>query len=180
MTESAKSERETERTYDLRLASGRGAAWGRAVHRALEACGRGRSGEALERFIRAVVMDERLDEGGADVDELVSELATLVERIRDSEAWRDLLRAERRAFELPVVRVAPDGDGTVVTEGVIDAAALVDGEWRIYDWKTDDVPDETWTERLRSYERQVAAYADMLRELAGRPARGEVRRVARK
>jgi ATP-dependent exoDNAse (exonuclease V) beta subunit len=60
-------------------------------------------------------------------------------------------------------------DGTVA-EGVLDLAFQDGSGWVIVDYKTED-EDPAGTERFR---RQVALYAQVLREATGRPARGVV------
>jgi ATP-dependent exoDNAse (exonuclease V) beta subunit len=65
----------------------------------------------------------------------------------------------------------------VVTQGIADAAALVDGAWLVLDWKTDHADDATWARREEEYRRQVDAYARMIAARAGVPARGEIIRV---
>jgi ATP-dependent helicase/nuclease subunit A len=176
VTESAKAEREEARAYDLPLrAASPGAAWGRAVHRALEALGRGRGGRSLRAFLHAVARDEGLEDGAA------AELERTVERVRASGAWRRLTGAGACAVELPVMRWTDGagGEGGLLLEGVVDAASLGSGGWTVVDWKTDGVDDEGWRARAAQYARQVEAYAEILSALSGRPASGAVERVRR-
>ncbi|HEU4700518.1 MAG TPA: UvrD-helicase domain-containing protein [Gemmatimonadales bacterium] len=153
-----------------------GAAWGRAVHRVLEAVGRGRAGASLEAFARAVALDERLADA-ADETGAVPRLLRVVERLRSSDAWARVAAADAAHFELAVMR-AVECDGRVqVLEGVADAVVRTGDEWRVLDWKTDDVPDDVWAERRRTYEAQVARYAEIVAALTGVGATGEIVRV---
>src|SRR6185312_4524418 len=171
VTESARDERETARVYDLRRASGRGVAWGRAVHRCIEAAGRGRTGAALSAFAAAVVADEELD------DECAAELCTLISELQQSDVWKRLTRDGSARFELPVMRVAEGGSALVLTEGVIDAAALTDGEWLVVDWKTDAASGDEWAARKSRYDKQVGAYEAILTALSQHGATGAIHRI---
>jgi ATP-dependent helicase/nuclease subunit A len=170
VTESVKEQRELSRTYDLPKAASPGAAWGRAVHRALEAAGRGRSGESLDVFLAAVAREEELDA------ERAAALKTLVAEVTASERWTRLMSGAP-AFELPIMRRTTDGEGELLTEGVIDAASRGAEGWTVLDWKTDNVADEVWAKRVGQYEAQVGAYSSMLTALTGVAARGEIVRT---
>ncbi|HEY8309814.1 MAG TPA: hypothetical protein VIG47_04625, partial [Gemmatimonadaceae bacterium] len=175
VTESVGEERESIRAFDLPIDGNGGIyggiAWGRAIHKCIEAVGRGRDGKSLTAFIAAVVADEGLR------PEQCSEVARLLGELRKSECWTSLMAAGAPCFELPVMSVSRDGDRTVVSEGVIDAATLHDGGWFVADWKTDGVDEATWTHRAEKYRKQVAAYEQMLTALSGRPSRSELHRV---
>jgi ATP-dependent exoDNAse (exonuclease V) beta subunit len=170
VTESAKEQRDVAREYDVPLKRGLGPAWGRAVHRALEAAGRGRDGEMLEVLLRAIAADEGLDQDRA------AALGSLVAQARGSDAWKRLLGGEA-VFELPVMQVRREGDVELVTEGVMDAAVHSAEGWTVFDWKTDDVGDGEWEKRRSGYERQVGRYAEILAALGGGGAKGEIVRT---
>jgi ATP-dependent helicase/nuclease subunit A len=159
--------------YVLRESGGGdGPAWGRAVHRVIEAYYRGRRDAHLVKFARAVAKDERLpDTQASDLEQFAGAVdATLSATVP----------ADTRVMpELTVMRHAAVGESRVITEGVIDAAALRDGAWEILDWKTDRVSDERWAERRVAYERQVGEYASMLSELTQMGATARVERVLR-
>jgi ATP-dependent helicase/nuclease subunit A len=171
VTDSLKDQRETARAYDLPLTANRGAAWGRAVHRCIEAAGRGRTGSPLTSFIAAVAVDEGL--AAADA----VELEVLVQEVRESDLWAELGAGTELSFELPVMRLDTTGATSTLIEGVLDAAALTNDGWIISDWKTDTAGDVAWTNRLAKYEQQVDQYAKILSALTGHSARGTVRRV---
>ncbi|NUO65047.1 MAG: UvrD-helicase domain-containing protein [Gemmatimonadaceae bacterium] len=170
VTESVKEQRETARAYDLPKATSPGAAWGRAVHRAMEAVGRGRSGESLDVFLAAVAREEELDaERSAALPRLVAELTA-------SERWTRLM-ANAPALELTIMSRTTEDGADLLTEGVIDAASRDADGWTLLDWKTDGVADAEWAKRVDQYERQVGTYGEMLTALTGAPAAGEIVRA---
>jgi ATP-dependent helicase/nuclease subunit A len=148
-----------------------GAAWGTAVHRSLEAMGLGRTGESLRAFALAVAREEGLDAESAEA------LFPLLERTAESDAWKALLAAGEASFELPIMSRATEDGVEVVTEGIVDAAALGPDGWHVVDWKTDSADDAAWASRRERYERQVDAYVRTLASLSGRPAVGSVQRI---
>jgi ATP-dependent helicase/nuclease subunit A len=170
VTRTAKAEREEEREYDLSVGRGKGKSWGRAVHRAIEALGKGRRGSSLEAYVSAVANDE-------GVGEATEELLDLVRRVEQSAEWSRLMASDQRWLELPVMGVGRNGEAIVVTEGVIDAAGVTDGRWDILDWKSDAVDDPTWRARLPAYTMQVEAYAKLIEDRLGAVAKGTIVRV---
>jgi ATP-dependent helicase/nuclease subunit A len=169
VTRALRQNREEERQYNGSPATdGRpgGRARGDAIHRVLEAQGRGRTGESLERFARAVLTDLGLP------DEALVQVLAAAEGVTALPEWH-ALQAGRAEYELPVMR-AEEVDGVVrITEGVIDAVVEQGGVWRVLDWKTGRTEGEAWEQRLPQYEAQVARYQDILRA-AGLPAEGAV------
>ncbi|HEX8848737.1 MAG TPA: UvrD-helicase domain-containing protein [Gemmatimonadaceae bacterium] len=170
VTESVKEQREEARRYDLPVKPNAGAAWGRAVHRGLEAAGRGRTGDSLAVFLNAVAREEMLDEDRS------AALHALVNAVTTSERWKRLV-AGSASFELPVMRVTSEEDAQLFTEGVIDAASLGPDGWTVLDWKTDGVTDAEWAKRVTQYEAQVGAYSTILTALTGSAAKGEIVRT---
>jgi ATP-dependent helicase/nuclease subunit A len=170
VTESAKQERETQRAYDF-PSGGAGVEWGRAVHRIVEAMGRGRTGEKLHAFISAVAADE-----GLSLEQGV-ELKALAVTVAESQAWRSLFDGGAPQFELSIMRRSEEDGVEVLTEGVIDAAVVTGDQWLVIDWKSDKVSDDAWRERLTKYERQVSTYAQMVSALTGMQVRSKVERV---
>ncbi len=161
----------TARPAGERSPAGRGVAWGRAVHRSIEALGRGRSGDSLRMFVRAVALEEELD------DDASAALLPLVERTAASDAWKALLACGVPQVELTVMRRTESDGRETITEGVIDAAARGPNGWRIVDWKSDAVDDAAWSARHEKYARQVDAYVSMLASLTGEGGTGSVERV---
>ena len=155
VTESARAEREVGRTYDVRPPGGQGAAWGRAVHRSIEAMGRGRAGPSLDAFVRAVVIDEGLDLAAAAP---VERIIALLSHLRRTPEWAALAAGDA-AFECPIVRVVERDGSCELMEGVMDAVVLSPTPV-VLDWKTD-------TADSPAYRQQVATYAAMLSALTG-------------
>ncbi|MEO6447248.1 MAG: UvrD-helicase domain-containing protein, partial [Gemmatimonadaceae bacterium] len=171
VTDEVKDTSEIEPGHFRPASGGRGVAWGRAVHRAVEALGRGRRGEALTKYLYAVARQHGLTEPEtASLHELVSALAV-------SETWRRMSAGGAAAFELPVMRAVEQDGAVVVTQGIVDAAVQTPDGWAIVDWKTDAVDDATWERRRLKYERQVATYAELLQALSAVPATGDVVRL---
>jgi ATP-dependent helicase/nuclease subunit A len=167
--ERAREQREEEPRVERRGKSGR--AWGSALHRALEARGRGREGARLRDHVAAIVRDEELGEEAIDV------ILRKVEEVASGAEWRALTAAGGGVFELPVMSVA-GGDGTArVMEGVIDAAVQRDGGWVLYDWKTDRAGDDVWDQLVPKYEQQIAGYVETVKRLTGADVSGEVVRI---
>jgi ATP-dependent helicase/nuclease subunit A len=179
VTESAKSQRHQERTYDLpSIGEDRqGPGWGRAVHRTIEAMGRGRTGESLRAFIRTVVRDEELGASPEERQTMSDRIWQLTEQIVQTLEWARLREGQAR-FEFPVMQAQHEGDRLAITEGVIDAVTIGAGGWYLVDWKTDAVNNEVWHDRRHAYGAQVDAYARMLRQHDGKDADGSVVRLA--
>jgi len=171
VTHSAKQLRDEALHYDLGVATGLGAAWGRAVHRALEGLARGRTGASLDEYIRAVAVDERLE--GDDL----ARLGRLIDEIRHADAWSQLASSGRVMPEVAVMFVDRTAEHDVVTEGVIDAAVIDGAGWTIVDWKSDDVSDGEWTKRAPGYQAQVSRYAEILESISSRPVAARIERV---
>jgi ATP-dependent helicase/nuclease subunit A len=177
VTRSTKEVREEALELEApRTRGGDGKAWGSAVHRAIEAMGRGRSGEGLKRFVRAVARDEGLGITEAEIVAAGERLLGVLERVQALPEWQALAAAPERRFEWRVARVTEAAEGRLLTEGVIDAAALVDGSWQVFDWKT-DADGAGWESRRQGYEAQVARYAEILFELGQPAGAGRVVRV---
>jgi ATP-dependent helicase/nuclease subunit A len=148
---------------ELRVRVGRGRGWGRAVHRVIEARLRGRTGDVLETFTRAVASEEGVED--------LSTLRTIVSVL---EAKGFFAGDAPMMAETTVVRVEDRPEGRVLLEGVIDAARLVNDTWHVLDWKTDlDDADAPSVLRIQ-YQAQVDTYARLLTELLGASADGRL------
>jgi ATP-dependent exoDNAse (exonuclease V) beta subunit len=138
------------------------------VHRTIEALGRGRRGESLREFIRAVVLDE---------EPLGDDHAVQLERVADSmlasDTWRVLTATGTAVFELPVARASEREGFLQMQEGVVDAAVLGPSGWRVIDWKTGDAG----VTAAPDYLEQVTTYADILAALSGSAAEGRIERI---
>jgi ATP-dependent helicase/nuclease subunit A len=156
---------------------GRGRAWGRAVHRVIEAMGSGRAGEGLAQFASAVVGDEFASSLNEEIVENTKSILSLAAQLTESPEWMTLMSCEERHFELPVTQVSTESGTTAVIEGVIDAAGFDGKSWHVFDWKTDHCDDDEWATRLPVYQAQVDAYAKILAELYGHAANGSIVRI---
>jgi ATP-dependent helicase/nuclease subunit A len=159
--------RDSERPFDApepgeeRRHVGRGREWGTAVHRVLEARGRGRTGDSLARFAAAVAKE-------VGVEGEVAELLAIVARLEALGTWEG---DAPMLVEAPITQLVQQDGVVAVREGIIDAARLVDGRWVVTDWKTDLAGDEPGP-RQEVYQRQVDAYAAMMRGVLGVEAKG--------
>jgi ATP-dependent helicase/nuclease subunit A len=167
VTRSLRQDHEIQRSYDWSLPRDAHAnlrARGDAIHRVIEAKGRGRAGASLRAF--AVVAARELELDAAEVDGILA----AADGITGQPEWR-ALQAGSAEYELPVM-LAETGDGvTRLTEGVIDAVVETDGVWRIFDWKSGRANGERWEEKQRRYQQQVDRYQEILRA-AGLRAEG--------
>jgi hypothetical protein len=166
-----------DETLVLRGGEGRGRVWGVVVHRALAGMGRGRTGDPLRRFVRALLLKAGRPVTPLGEPEELQELLEILERIRRSEVWRSLGSGPR---ELAVTRLEPEPGGAArLLSGAVDALAL-DGEGRpvrVVDWKTDLAEGEEWAVRERHYREQVEAYSLILQGLTGSLPDAEIVRV---
>ena len=178
VTRAAKADYVEARAYDMITPDerGLGPAWGRALHRAVEAMGRGRSGESLAGFVQALVRDERIAAADGEVELAAARVIAALGRIRGSSGWAAI--SADGAVEVPVMLVSREADADVVVEGVADAIARTEEGWCVLDWKTDAVGDGAWERRREGYERQVGRYAEILEALTGIPAAGSIERVS--
>lgn len=148
-----------------------GRAWGTAVHRCLDALARGRRGDRLHAFVRAVIGDESLG------DVAFEPLVRLLDSVERSATWQATRTLGPLQSELAVMQVRQTADRTVVTEGVIDLAVNGADGWHVVDWKSDLVDDAEWARRLTQYDAQVHRYVEMLQAISGQSARGIIERV---
>ncbi len=176
--------------------AGRGPEWGTAVHRALEAIGRGLAAAQLRATCRALLIaaDRPLDAEGEPRE--LDELARLVESVAASSIWAraESARAAGRLFiEVPfalrlgaeeyaallsqvIATAQPLGDSGAmqIVHGVIDLAFLDDGGWVIVDYKSDVAAEGIEPARLEQYRAQVGLYAAAWQRLTGQPVRERV------
>jgi ATP-dependent helicase/nuclease subunit A len=146
----------------------RGTDWGSAVHRALEAAGRGADGDVLRELCRAtlVELDRPVHPVSGDPLEL-DEILALVDAVRRHPVWERVATARRVLVEAPFSFALAADDARAlgidrpapieVLDGTIDLAFQDhDGRWTVVDFKTDVRRDPV---RHRAYERQGRLYA---------------------
>ncbi|MDP8298511.1 MAG: UvrD-helicase domain-containing protein [Candidatus Tantalella remota] len=141
--------------------SGRG--WGNVVHKALEACGRGKR-DKLE--LLAVNWMEEEDIREKDIFRLLR----LVDSIMESDLWKRLLDSKEKYFEMPFSLA----EGDTVLAGAIDLVFKEDGGWVIVDYKTDNYEKDPG--RKKAYEKQLAIYAEHWENITGEPVKDKLLR----
>jgi ATP-dependent helicase/nuclease subunit A len=139
--------------------SGKGMAWGRVIHRMLEALGR-KSDVNLNLLAENLLKEEE-----RSVSEKESVLAT-VKGVLSSELWKRMKAAEKAFVEIPFSHEVEGAGKPKVVSGVIDLAFKEQGEWVIADYKTDTADGNL--DRLVAYYRpQVEMYRDFWEEISG-------------
>jgi ATP-dependent exoDNAse (exonuclease V) beta subunit len=146
----------------------RGADWGSAVHRALEAALRGAEDGLLRQVCRTALVEfERPADPDSGEPTELEELVALVGAVRSHHVLDRLGTARRVLVEAPFsfavtaeaarrMGIAEPADLEVL-EGTIDLALQDDhGRWTVVDFKTDARVD---ADRERVYQRQVRLYA---------------------
>ena len=150
-----------------REASGKGMAWGRILHRLLEAAMRG-AGDFDARRLGANLL--RFEE--RDPDEL-SELMATLDGVLASDLWRRAKASPSRLVEVPFATVVrsrdyglPDPPGETLLNGVIDLVFREDGIWKLIDWKSDTVVGPIG-DLVAFYAPQLRAYRNEWEHLTG-------------
>ena len=134
---------------------------GSLAHRAIELWFTTGERPTLVRLART--LDEELSE--RDAARVGGEVDAMLDLLDASPLAATLRRPDTRAyFELPF---SWDWDGAPV-HGTIDLAYESGGEWRIIDFKTDDVSGGTLAEAAAPYLSQLALYASALERATGR------------
>lgn len=165
VTQSAREARDVENIPVIRPEAprphGLGAAWGRAIHRAIEGMGRGRRGDNLRRFTAAVCSDEGLTADQTD------HILTLLTSLEKSPAWQELSASDSARYELKVAMQVERTDDSPpsLIEGVIDAVYRTADSWQILDWKSDAVSPDVMEARTAQYNQQINKYQDILSAL---------------
>ncbi|HZG57009.1 UvrD-helicase domain-containing protein [Paenibacillus sp.] len=144
-----------------RSAEGRGAAFGTAVHRALEAAGSGARRDALDAVVRAALAEEGADPALAD------DALAMVDAVLNGETWERAMRAKRRCHEFTFAASSREEGFERVVNGVIDLVFEEEDGWVIVDFKTDAMSAAQEPAYLERYAPQVAAYAEFWRRMSG-------------
>jgi len=162
---------------------GRGTDWGSAVHAALEAAGKGASGETLREVSRTILLDNDMPTDAEGEPEDLGELVGLVESVLTSEVWQRARDAEQLLLEVPFSvssgtretgqrNMAARDHPLDVLEGIIDLAFKESDGWVLADYKTDRVENPAILEqRLERYRDQVDLYAFCWENLTGEPVK---------
>jgi len=165
-----------------------GLRWGKLVHAALEAAGRGAQGESLRAFVRALLADSELptdlEPGEATVDLIVGEVG----KVARSDVWQRAQASPTRLIEAPFAlaldravyaSLAPQdalaGQASVeIIEGVIDLAFREDDGWVLVDYKSDRDGARLAPERRARYRAQVDLYAACWTRITGETVKEKV------
>jgi ATP-dependent helicase/nuclease subunit A len=153
------------------------------VHEALEAAGRGASGETLASQCRIILLateDPRVDEHGEPVD--LDRLIEVVESVTRSAMWARAMASSVMLVEVPFSIALPLAEYRTlvadertaplqVIDGVIDLAFREDDGWVIVDYKSDVSGSRVAQAILDAYRRQVELYAQCWTRLTGEPVR---------
>jgi ATP-dependent helicase/nuclease subunit A len=131
-----------------------GASWGRIMHKALEACGKGKR-DKLEILAKSWLVDE-----GRSLEDL-QKVLKLVDGIMQSDMWNRVLQAEEKYFELPFSNLNEDE----IISGAIDLIFKESDKWVIVDYKTDNF--DTNPKKKEAYEKQVDIYSQYWEKLTG-------------
>lgn len=138
--------------------TGKGMAWGRVLHRLLEAV---MSDPTLS--VETVAGNLLADEARRPED--VEEVVRIVAGVRASPLWRRALAAQKRLVEVPfAIRVpgaeiaAGAGNGDTLLQGAIDLVFEEEERWVVVDYKSDIVSAENRRSLVDFYRPQVEHY----------------------
>jgi ATP-dependent helicase/nuclease subunit A len=146
--------------------SGRGLAWGRVVHRVLQACA-----PTLPAGL-PLIIENTLVEEGLPAEQRDGVLA-LVKSITTSGLWTRMNTAEKRYTEMPFSLRAKNADLglesgglPVVVSGTIDLLFREADGWVIVDYKTDEIKDNLQS-LVEYYRKQLDLYAEFWQKITG-------------
>jgi ATP-dependent helicase/nuclease subunit A len=134
-----------------------GTAWGRVMHRLLEAAMRA-PGLKLHPLAENLLREEELG------PELLDEVLRVAVSVISSPLWARARMAKRRFVEAPFAMMVPSaglgvsgGPEVTLLKGAIDLVFEEDGVWHIVDWKSDAVGDNL-AALVAHYAPQIAHY----------------------
>lgn len=155
-----------------------GREFGTLAHAAMEAALRGRNGESLVQYIRALAWHHLPSATHADRALVVTRVMDAVHVARTSHSW-PLLAAGHALAELNVASVSGDFDSGhgVLSEGIVDAAALGNDGWTVVDWKFSGSSDALWAAQLPAYQAQTNTYVRALHNRTGIPGVARIERI---
>jgi ATP-dependent helicase/nuclease subunit A len=161
------SELEEEPARDWRATGERvhppAAAVGVIVHKALERW-LFPGDEAFGRLIESVALNEGLVEAGQR-KRAIRSAHKLLERFKGHSLYEEIDGAADRHHEIPYTRAISDGWSD---SGVIDLIYRVSGQWKLIDFKADEVRnEESLEEAVDSYRPQIHRYVQAARDLLG-------------
>jgi ATP-dependent exoDNAse (exonuclease V) beta subunit len=134
---------------------------GSMVHRALERwLFPGDAG--LEALLTTVALNQGLVET-RQRERAVGEVYKLLERFKEDRLYVEIAAAAERRHEIPYTRPVQEG---WFDSGVIDLLYRADGQWKLVDFKADELRDEeALTEAIERHRKQIERYAQAARVL---------------
>ena len=152
-------------------------AFGTLAHAAMEAALRGRDDLGLLQYVRSLAWQDLPAATPVERVGIVARVMEAVLEARHSRSWQ-LVKATGLA-ELNVASVSGDFDSGqgVLSEGILDVAALGDDGWIVVDWKFSGRSDAQWNAQLVAYQTQAEAYVRTLRNRTGVDGVARIERV---
>ena len=147
--------------------AGKGAAWGKVMHRCFELAGRG---EVITKAVAAAIISE----AGRQVEEIDEVLAEM-KSFQSTAFWKRIAESPERYTEVPFL-LPTDGKcigldaGLVHLEGVIDLVFREGEEWVLVDYKTDFIDGDA-APLVDYYAPQVRIYSAAWQKLTDRPVK---------
>ncbi|WP_026672277.1 UvrD-helicase domain-containing protein [Alkalihalobacterium bogoriense] len=161
-------EKESIHFRDIDREEGGGLQWGLVIH------------DVFEQHVKQILTDEHirlsLQKHQLPV-ERKEEVCLLVEKLEETDIWRELQRADEVLTEVPFTLPIHQGDplyeqldtqGTsqIFLSGIIDLVYKIEGQWKIVDYKTDRLKDINQLSKLTSYyNNQVQLYKEVWEKL---------------
>lgn len=145
-------------------AAGRGASWGRVLHRALEVM---INDEELD--LRALAGNLLRDEGRSENE--AEDAVQWLLRVKETSLWKRAKESERALVEVPFATLREEQDKEVVLRGVADMVFRENDRWVIVDYKSDATSGRL-DQLVESYRSQIEAYARVWHEQTGEATRG--------
>ncbi|MDX1582875.1 MAG: UvrD-helicase domain-containing protein [Thermoanaerobaculia bacterium] len=143
---------------------GRGASWGRVLHRALEVVMRHDSIDVAQ-----LAGNLLREEGRSDRE--AEEVVAWVNRVRSTDLWRRARTADAVHVEMPFATVVTEAEREILTRGVADLVFREQGGWVIVDYKSDTTAGRL-DDLVRAYTPQVEAYVRVWQEQTGKETVG--------
>jgi ATP-dependent exoDNAse (exonuclease V) beta subunit len=147
-----------------------GTAWGRVMHKLLEAAMR-TDGLELRPLLENLAREEELGTG------LVDEMLRVATSVTSSSLWTRARKSRRRFVEAPFAMLVPsrelglaEGPAETLLKGAIDLVFEEGGVWHIVDWKSDAVGDDL-AALVAHYAPQIEHYRRAWEALTKQPAK---------
>ncbi|MDK2744406.1 MAG: UvrD-helicase domain-containing protein [Nitrospira sp. BO4] len=150
------------RSESLETGPATGVAWGTLIHALLEQLAR-QPGLSTHDLTNRARWHSRDNE---ELLTVVPQAIETIERIRNSDFWREVQSATVRLAEVPFSIKPNDGPTPTILSGVIDLLYRTERGWHVVDYKTDQL---SLDELAASYREQCQAYATQWASIVGEP-----------